>query len=611
MTSKSSVRWKPVLACVLLIVAAALLWPQVQLPHNHPLLIALAAGALLFQVRKRWLDVGFLLACVMAAEQLVESDFAPLLLLMLLMVALALSMRPWFSALLAMCVVGLLWFSAQMKLRFAGSALTWQDAKYFFRQFADNVGVMRTQPTLLLAAAGALSVLVAALVFAWWKDGAVSRQHAPATLKRSAALRVCAVALAAATAFVFFNWTERARPQVPWVFSEAKFNRPVSAFFSTLNLQPKADYRRVDTRSFAADVGKLVRESAGKVTKADIVVFLQESQFNPVAIEGCPASVCQIGVFDADAGTSDHGALRVHVFGGGTWMTEFTFQTGIPHTVFGQAGDFAPFNMAPGTRRSFVRSLKAAGYHTVAVYPVRGGMMNARAAYRAYGFDEFLDAADLGLVGGFETTDEDIHASARKALASGRQLGKPVFVMAVTIFNHSEHGILMNRVPDTYRAASRAVPATRGEQDNIADYMWRTQLFADAYARTRQNLANSPRPLVLAWFGDHQPPFGSALPMRERVKGIGGAFAPARFQTWYDIHSNISPAGLSAPKSPLDIAFLPGLLAQRAQLPLDEWLAANVLARERCASLLVECRDPTLPDIYLSYLLDDLAAFAP
>jgi len=159
MTSKSSVRWKPVLACVLLIVAAALLWPQVQLPHNHPLLIALAAGALLFQVRKRWLDVGFLLACVMAAEQLVESDFAPLLLLMLLMVALALSMRPWFSALLAMCVVGLLWFSAQMKLRFAGSALTWQDAKYFFRQFADNVGVMRTQPTLLLAAAGALSLV--------------------------------------------------------------------------------------------------------------------------------------------------------------------------------------------------------------------------------------------------------------------------------------------------------------------------------------------------------------------------------------------------------------------------------------------------------------------
>ena len=39
-----------------------------------------------------------------------------------------------------------------------------------------------------------------------------------------------------------------------------------------------------------------------------------------------------------------------------------------------------------------------------------------------------------------------------------------------------------------------------------------------------------------------------------------------------------------APRA-LDLVFLPGLLAQAAGAPIDDWLAANILARVECAAV--------------------------
>ena len=84
---------------------------------------------------------------------------------------------------------------------------------------------------------------------------------------------------------------------------------------------------------------------------------------------------------------------------------------------------------------------------------------------------------------------------------------------------------------------------------------------------------------------------------------------PARYQTWYEVTSNQSqPVEEQAPRA-VDIVFLPGLLAQAAGAPLDDWLAANVSAREQCGGLLEACRTPAVREAYLSYLWQDLQAF--
>ena len=246
----------------------------------------------------------------------------------------------------------------------------------------------------------------------------------------------------------------------------------------------------------------------------------------------------------------------MHTFGGGTWLSEFALQTGVPHDVFGPAGEFAPFNVAPHVKRSFVRSLKAAGYRTVALYPTRGNMMNGRAAYAGYGFDEFLDAAELGLPETWGTPDALVHEAARRVLARERQHDQPVFLFVETLFNHAEHGIHMERVPAALLAEAAADFPAPDEARSVADYLWRSRQFEREIALTRQAVLGGSRPAVLAWFGDHQPPFANAVTLRGRIRSMPtetGA-VPAKYQTWYEVSSN-----------------RPGRLAQDTRRPRWTW----------------------------------------
>ena len=365
-----------------------------------------------------------------------------------------------------------------------------------------------------------------------------------------------------------------------------------------------------DTGAFRSASQKLISRRA-KARPADIVVFLQESQFNPAAIAGCPKALCTFDAFQAHKETRARGPLQVHVFGGGTWLTEFSFATGVPHTAFGPAGDFAPFNVAPGVQRSFVRSLKAAGYRTIALYPSRGGLMNGRAAYAGYGFDEFLDASELGLSGSFDTPDALVHEAARRVLARAREGDQPVFLFVKTIFNHGEHGVRMGRVPPGLVAEASRHFTAPAEAENVADYVWRTREFERELSGTRSAVLGGDRPAVFAWFGDHQPPFANAVGLRQRIQSLPteSGTVPAHYQTWYEVTSNNPRPVDGQGARVLDIVFLPRLLAQAADAPRDEWLAANVWARVQCGGLLEACRAPAVREAYLSYLRADLDEF--
>ncbi|MFC5496733.1 hypothetical protein ACFPOE_04230 [Caenimonas terrae] len=120
---------------------------------------------------------------------------------------------------------------------------------------------------------------------------------------------------------------------------------------------------------------------------------------------------------------------------------------------------------------------------------------------------------------------------------------------------------------------------------------------------------NYTKPAVLAWFGDHQPPLAGAPVLRESIKAAPAQpQVPDKLITWYNISTNMGTPLTRGPATVTDIVFLPGLLAQRAGVPLDDWLGANVLARKKCGGLLMECPDSVWRDAYFTYLLDDLKA---
>jgi hypothetical protein len=562
--------------------------------------VALAA----YLARRRWPDAVLLGAAVLAAD-VAEIGFAPHLFVLVAVPVLVLTWRPRFAAFCGLALLALVGAAAYFKERYAGSTLSWQDVQYFFLQFGDNIGVMATQPALLLSSSSMIAPGLLACWLVWRWDG---RRGGVSRLQCAGTLLLCAGLLATSGGAVRAEIVHL-RNAGAWHLGVSSTSEVFSRFFTTAAIQPEWTVPPTDTSAFSRDAAR--RISAPGKAAADIVVVLQESQFNPATIAGCPAKLCELPVFGATADTVAHGPLRVHVYGGGTWSTEFSLATGVPHRTFGPAGDFAPFNVAPGVRRSFVRSLKAAGYRTVAVYPVGGGMMNARAAYAAYGFDHFYDSRDLGMRGRFDTTDEDMHAAARRVLAEERKAGAPVFLLLVTIFNHADHGILPDRVPAAIAAQARAAFADPHEATNVADYVWRTSEFQRASRVTRDAVLDAGRPAVFAWFGDHQPPFGDAMSLRGRIQAVptGAGTMPATYQTWYQVRSNTGKMPPEPGLRGLDLVFLPGLLAQAAGVPLDDWLAANVEAREACGGLLEKCGRPGVPEAYLSHLRQDLHAF--
>lgn len=601
-------RVRGAIALLLLGVALALLVPLAKQFAYYPVTFVAAPALAAYMVRRRAVDAVLFVGAHWLAgwpEELVGAEFMACLTLPVL----ALTLRPMFSMLMGCMGYGLVLAGIRLKMQFAGSALTSQDLRYFFLQFRDNIGVMASQPTLVAYAAGGGVVLAAAAVAAWKLDtrlwGRTGRNAITwLVIPYSVILVLWASALLA-------QQGREAMARGAWSWGEYSHFRPLSTFVSTAGISATFNPKRVEGKWLGASgpQGDGQGDSARK-DPSDIVLVLQESQFNPATIAGCPAALCQQAAFGSDETTQAYGPLRVHLFGGGTWLSEFALNAGVPHTMFGPAGDFAPFNVAPGMQRTLARSLRAAGYRTVVVYPVAGGMMNARAAYEGYGFDRFYDPFDLGAQGGWGTPDEVIHRTAMRVLQQERRHGQPVFLMVVTIFNHSQHGVSLRDVPPSLLDQARAAFPEPAEANNVADYLWRTTLFEKALAETTATVLKGPRPAIVAWFGDHQPPFGGALGLRDRIGHFGGAkpgFHP-RYQTWYHIASNQGTPARS-PTAPLDIVFLPGLLAELAGAPMDDWLTANAAARRRCGGLLLECKEPAVRDAYLSFLAYDLQAF--
>ncbi len=567
-----------------------------------------AAAVIGWQPRRNLGDALLFAAATLVADQAERGVGAQALLCMALPVY-ALTRRPRFAVVTGAALLGIVLVAALLKKRYAGSALTLQDVQFFFLQFRANLGVAASQPTLMLQAAAVLIALAAVGGLCWRIDRTAAGAAAPHRLLPLG----CALLVALSGYDVLAQageLRERGVLTVGNVPLAEGLAFPLTRFLATSAMQPVWQPPVTDTAAFRALAAPRIGTRGGGGPPADIVVFLQESQFNPATIEGCPAALCELPAFGARPQTRAHGPLKVPVFASGTWLAEFAVLTGVPHQAFGPSGEFVPFNVAQGVRRSFVRSLKAAGYRTVAVYPVRGGMMNARSAYAGYGFDRFVDSDDAGLSGGYHTPDAEIHGAALRVLADERRHGQPVFLFVVTIFNHGEHGIRMARVPGELLAQARAHFPVAREADNVADYVWRTREFERVLATTRSAVLQPQRPAVLAWFGDHLPAFANAPGVLSRIRSVAGTDMPALFQTWYDVSSNVDRLPARTATRAMDLLFLPGLLAEAAGVPLDAWLAANVTAREGCGPAgLDACASPALRDAYLTHLARDLQAF--
>jgi phosphoglycerol transferase MdoB-like AlkP superfamily enzyme len=336
----------------------------------------------------------------------------------------------------------------------------------------------------------------------------------------------------------------------------------------------------------------------------DIVQVLEESTFDPAPFTHCTVPQCQLDMFKPDGRTRGSGVLRVHTFGGGTWVSEFAALTGMPQDIFGPGGMYAPYVLAPHVRDSLPRLLKRLGYLTVAVYPTHGEFLNGRDAYKAYGVDQFYGAGELGL-DDWDETDAQMFDAARRVYAKLKKPGQPVFLMILTINQHGPHDDPMSTLPKPFQNLLQGLPADTAL--NFDTYLQRLHDSDVAMKSLEHAFLDRPQPTVLLHFGDHQPSFNDL--MRSLPRKLPPALVPYQdYLTYYMIKSNVPGAPL--PSYPmLDIAHLPDMLLQTAGLPLDGYFSALTSLRLRCNGLYADCADKSLVKSYYGWVFNRLHVY--
>lgn len=338
----------------------------------------------------------------------------------------------------------------------------------------------------------------------------------------------------------------------------------------------------------------------------DIILVLEESTFDPSNFTGCTIPQCHVKMFQPDQYTRANGPLRTHTFGGGTWVSEFAVLSGMPQDIFGPAGMYAPYVLAPRLNDSLPMQLRRDGYLTIAIYPVGGNFINARNAYRAYGFDKFYDVHDLGLQM-WHTSDSQLFAATKKIYDENRKSGQPIFIMVLTMEQHGPH--------DTSPLKELPAPFNQGllpdlstsQQLNLSTYLSRLQDSNRGMTQLESDFLQRPQPTVIVHFGDHQPSFGGLI--RDMPRSLPPALVPYKDNlTYFMLKTNFSTSQLPAPPM-LDIAYLPSMVLRAAGLEQDPYFSALTALEDRCNGLYEDCPDKDSLKSYYAWIFDHLRVF--
>jgi phosphoglycerol transferase MdoB-like AlkP superfamily enzyme len=528
--------------------------------------------------------------------------------------------RPAFALALPTILFGGILIASMLKFHYLTAPLLAPDLVYMVNRDLLDVAT-RYPPIMISLIAGA--VLIPALLILVWRLDRPSIL-ATATMPRRRSIRTSG-AVAAAVLLVAID-----SPAGPFssVFEKGMWQTMndksyVTDFFTSfyqtvIKIPPTASDAdsALSWSQAAADnpptcaSTKCGASSTGKSTQQlpDIVSVLEESTYDPTMLAICTLPLCKHKMFVPDGRTRSHGFLTVHVWGGGTWTSEFALLTGLDHQIFGDAGLYAPYNLSPRVNHTLPRVLHEAGYRSIAIYPMSGDFINARNAYKNYGFDRFYDGQDYGL--SWESSDNDLMQVFDRIYSDEKKESgdKPLFIMMLTLRQHGPHQTPLKEQPAPFDKP--LFPGKWKPKDfdewlnlNLGNYLYRLDGSDAAITHLEKTLLDGERPTVLFHFGDHQPSFDGA--MRELVKIVPKTVPDPNYVTYYMLKSNFKPAR-TYDYPVFDLSFAGALILDVAGIKKDDFFAANALLRERCRGAYLNCTNKPVLDSYENFIYHGL-----
>ena len=288
------------------------------------------------------------------------------------------------------------------------------------------------------------------------------------------------------------------------------------------------------------------------------------------------------------------GDCYVSAMGGGTCNSEFEFLTGSTMGMLG-AGVYPYMLYDLRGADNLARYLSSIGYKTSAIHPAPKENWRRDRVYRQLGFDEFYDEDSFpdaemfrGMVSDASTYD--------LILELLRQDDEPQFIFDVTIASHGGYDTGSIPAQDMVHA-----PLDGIEHDDVNEYLSCIERSQVELVEFLDELRELERPVIVCFFGDHQPGFvewlageaygdGSQAESEDGATAEAGIEAPTgidlvqeRYVTPYMIWTNdaeLRKVSEEPHVADTSLNYLGAILLRAAGLPLDEYFAFTLAMRD-------------------------------
>lgn len=364
-------------------------------------------------------------------------------------------------------------------------------------------------------------------------------------------------------------------------------------------LQHYADEYRASTKS---DTSQQAAQRQFEEIQPSVVVIMNESFADLSVFDDLHAGYTgpeflTNGLPDALA----RGTLNVSVYGGSTCNSEFEFLTS-NSLNFAGAGKY-PYSMYDLSKvNALAQTFDELGYHTCAMHPNYATNWNRDRVYPALGFSDtkFIEAfggmpSTPSLVTPNEPHCELFHSGVadsetyERVLELLREDDTPQFIFDVTMANHGSYD--QHNIPLIYRTNYNPTDY-EGEDapERLNEYLACVNRSDDDLKAFEEELRKLDRPVVLVFFGDHQPNITMSFNDAWYPDEDAGTHARRIFSTDYVIWANYDVASHKNDKDgaindELSVDLLAPKLLDIIGAPLTDYQAARLQLRKSIPSL--------------------------
>jgi hypothetical protein len=463
--------------------------------------------------------------------------------------------RPGFAALCVFLMMGGLAYLSVLRFDRTGANLHAYDFIYVLPNFPAVIFWIRNESRTALSFL--IVIMIGAILLC------VVFLEEPAAIGRRVAFLLVVIAAAA------FAVTRRFL--VPWTYAEqfgrrVHFARLTESVFEAFHAYRGGGVLRAEAASGLPKFASGAVPDGPGATRPTIIHIMNESTFPP-AVYRPELNDPDFADFFQSFDGRPHG-LRVEIFGGASWITDFSALTGIPGSCYGAFATHVFHWAADRIHHSTPQYLKAHGYRTGMIYPLVKEFLGADRFYRSIGFDAIVDRTAFGPNSGDREPDSFYLNRALDWLDDHfAETQAPAFLSVMTMSNHYPHDVELVEEGGELRATTLS-------DSEFDEYLRRLRRTCRDYADFRKALARRfpGREFLIVHLGDHQPPFTAALRGQAAWQGtpqdlfVGG---DALSRTYFAIQGvNFKPPIASLPDI-IEPAYLSTLTLAAAGIALD------------------------------------------